>query len=96
MASGAEAARQRANEIATAAGPGWRVEKVPRWPWGWDLIPPEGKAEYSGTLDRLAAWLRSPYRERGNRADGNPCGSASPTHPADRAHKGAATFNRYG
>ncbi|WP_067574778.1 hypothetical protein [Nocardia acidivorans] len=52
-----EAADLWAQEIAEDAGPGWKVERCQRPPYGWDLRTPDGDVADSGPLERLEGWV---------------------------------------
>ncbi|KZM70822.1 hypothetical protein AWN90_40435 [Nocardia terpenica] len=43
--------------IEDKAGAGYRVEREPQPPYGWNLVDPSGAIVCSGTLDRLESWV---------------------------------------
>ncbi|MFE3229357.1 hypothetical protein [Nocardia sp. NPDC059228] len=62
LATGVELVRQRADEIAASAGPGWTVEVARQPPYGWVLRDPSGWSKASGSLDQIAEWLAESRR----------------------------------
>ncbi|MBF6329466.1 hypothetical protein [Nocardia transvalensis] len=52
-----DSVREWAHTIETDAGPGYRVEREPNPPFGWNLVDGEGAIVCSGSLDRLEQWV---------------------------------------
>lgn len=52
-----ESIRIWADAIAGKAGDGYRVEREPNPPYGWNLFDHAGALVCSGSLDRLELWV---------------------------------------
>ncbi|MFI6366386.1 hypothetical protein ACIBG0_26960 [Nocardia sp. NPDC050630] len=49
--------REWLRAIENAAGPGYRVEREPNPPYGWNLVDASDSIVCSGALNRLDQWL---------------------------------------
>ncbi len=54
-----ESIRQWLCDIESEAGPGWRVRREPRPPYGWNLLDDTGAVVCGGSLDKIDLWLRA-------------------------------------
>ncbi|MFI5779410.1 hypothetical protein [Nocardia sp. NPDC051570] len=68
---GYEISEQQARDIAADAGPGWRVEREPNPPYGWNLVDDRATIVCSGSLDQIETWVLNRNTESSRRQQVN-------------------------